>query len=178
MRVPAEEPMMRAIEDTVARLRASGVQVDALDPPEGWRELVDATRDINQYEGACTHAERYREFGERLGARLAELIRAGLSMSTAEYEAARAHVAEMRARMAPLWREYPLLLSPAATGPAPAGYASTGDPSNNAPWTALGVPAISVAMPGPGAPMGLQLTAARGADDRLVQWAKQIEDQM
>jgi len=71
--------------------------------------------------------------------------------------------------------EYPAILSPAATGPAPAGFESTGDPSNNAPWTALGVPAISIPLATEGAPLGLQLTAAWGRDDALVAVAEHAE---
>jgi Asp-tRNA(Asn)/Glu-tRNA(Gln) amidotransferase A subunit family amidase len=172
IRVPPEKPIQEAVE----RLRATGVRVDALDPPEGWRELIGAAFEINCYEGARTHEARYRAFGERMGARLAELIREGLFMPRERYQSAVAHVAAMRSRLEPLFTEYDVLLSPAATGPAPAGYASTGDPSNNAPWTALGVPAIGVPLPGQAPPMGLQITAATGDDDRLVLTAKQIEE--
>jgi Asp-tRNA(Asn)/Glu-tRNA(Gln) amidotransferase A subunit family amidase len=80
----------------------------------------------------------------------------------------------MRAEISALFWDYPVILTPAA-GPAPAGYATTGDPSANAPWTALGVPAISVPLPVEGAPLGIQLTAAWGRDDALVAVAAQLE---
>jgi Asp-tRNA(Asn)/Glu-tRNA(Gln) amidotransferase A subunit family amidase len=44
----------------------------------------------------------------------------------------------------------------------------------NAPWTALGVPAISIPMPVAGLPLGLQLTAARGEDVRVLHTAVRI----
>jgi Asp-tRNA(Asn)/Glu-tRNA(Gln) amidotransferase A subunit family amidase len=149
--------------------------IATFEPPAGWDQLVHAARAINDYEGARTHEVRYREFGERIGARLAELVRRGLAMPEEEYRAALAHVEEMRRRMAALFRESPVIVSPAAAGPAPAGYSSTGDPSPNAPWTALGVPAISVPRPVDGAPVGLQITAAWGEDDALVATAVEIE---
>ena len=43
--------------------------------------------------------------------------------------------------------------------------------ANTAPWTALGVPAISLPLPVSGAPLGLQITAAWGCDDALVAFA-------
>jgi len=174
-RVDCEEPMQRAVNIAAERLRASGVGVDSIDPPEGWNRLNSAARVINDYEGARTHAERYRQFGERMGVRLAELVRRGLGISEQQYADAREHVVMMRSAIDRIFLEYPAILSPAATGPAPAGYESTGDPANNAPWTALGVPAISVPMPVDGAPLGLQITAARGQDDALVSIAEHLE---
>jgi len=77
--------------------------------------------------------------------------------------------------VAGLFQEYPAILTPAATGAAPAGLSATGDPANNAPWTALGVPAISVPLHVSGAPLGLQITAAWGRDDALVAVAAEAE---
>jgi Asp-tRNA(Asn)/Glu-tRNA(Gln) amidotransferase A subunit family amidase len=164
------------VDHAAERLRAGGVPVDALDLPEGWDRLTAAARTINDYEGARTHAARYREFGERIGLRLAALVGRGLEMPEGEYTDALAHVTRMRARLANVLWEYPAILSPAATGPAPAGFDSTGDPANNAPWTALGVPAISVPLAVAGAPLGLQITAAWGRDDALVAVAEQAEE--
>jgi Asp-tRNA(Asn)/Glu-tRNA(Gln) amidotransferase A subunit family amidase len=45
----------------------------------------------------------------------------------------------------------------------------------NAPWTALGTPAISIAMPTAALPLGLQLTAEHGQDARLLQTAVRIQ---
>lgn len=165
-------------EDAVARaaerLRANGVPVADMDPPEGWDRLPAAARTVNTYEGARSHAERYREFGDRIGVRLAELVRQGMAMPEGEYQAALAHITRMRGAVAQIFWEFPIILTPTA-GPAPAGFDSTGDPSLQAPWTALGVPAISVPLPVSGAPLGLQMVAAWGRDDALVSVAAQAE---
>ena len=174
LRLPAGVPMRRALAAAVDRLRAAGVAIDELDPPEGWERLHDAARIINQYEGARTQRARFEEFGERMGTKLAALIRDGLRLPREEYDAARAHVERMRAEISGLYWDYPAILTPAA-GPAPAGFASTGDPSPNAPWTALGVPAITVPLPVGDAPLGVQITAAWGRDDALVAVAVQLE---
>ena len=81
----------------------------------------------------------------------------------------------MRDAMAGFFGEFPIVLSPAATGPAPLGFASTGDPRMNAPWTALGVPAIAIPMPVDGPPVGLQMTAAAGHDAALLEIAVEVE---
>src|SRR5207302_10238167 len=127
------------------------------------------------YEGARTHEQRWREHGDRIGAKLAALVERGLAIPSALYEEALDTISRMRGVMAALFAEYPVVLSPAATGPAPLGLESTGDPRMNAPWTALGVPAISVRMPVDGPPVGLQMTAAAGHDAELLAIAVEVE---
>jgi Asp-tRNA(Asn)/Glu-tRNA(Gln) amidotransferase A subunit family amidase len=54
-------------------------------------------------------------------------------------------------------------------------HASTGDPRMNAPWTALGTPAISIPMEvRSGLPLGLQLTAEPGRDALLLHTAVRL----
>jgi Asp-tRNA(Asn)/Glu-tRNA(Gln) amidotransferase A subunit family amidase len=170
--LPADAAMTSAVEDAVERLRAADVAVDVLEVPAGWGRLIDAARTINDYEGARTHAARFQQFGDRIGIRLARLVEHGLTIPVAQYEDARGFVEQMRAVVREVLWEYPAVLSPAAPGVPPEGLESTGDPSNNAPWTALGVPAISVPLPG-ALPVGLQMTAAWGRDDALLAVAAQ-----
>lgn len=165
--LPSDETMTAAVRAGVERLRGNGVAVDELEVPAGWDRLLCAARTINDHEGARSHQARYREFGERIGVRLAELVRRGSAITEAEYEDARAFVGLMRGVLRQVFWEYPAILTPAATGVPPATLESTGDPAHNAPWTALGVPAISVPLPAP-MPVGLQITAAWGRDDALV----------
>jgi len=168
LRVEADGPIWRAVENAAAKLRQCGVVVEELDPPAGWLELTNAAFTINRYEGARSHRERFAQYGSRIGIRLADLVCSGLKIPEAEYSDAVRCVAQMRTEVTNLFWDYPVILTPAATGAPPPGLTSTGDPANNAPWTALGVPAISVPLPGKGPPFGLQITAAWGRDDALV----------
>jgi Asp-tRNA(Asn)/Glu-tRNA(Gln) amidotransferase A subunit family amidase len=75
-----------------------------------------------------------------------------------------------------MYKATPVILVPAATGPAPLGLTSTGDARMNAPWTALGTPAISIPMPvSGGLPLGLQLTADHGQDGRVLRTAVRLQ---
>jgi Asp-tRNA(Asn)/Glu-tRNA(Gln) amidotransferase A subunit family amidase len=88
-------------------------------------------------------------------------------------------VAECKGRVAELYKATPVILTPAATGPAPLGLSSTGDARMNAPWTALGTPAISIPIPvSSGLPLGLQLTADHGQDARLLRTAVRLEQML
>jgi Asp-tRNA(Asn)/Glu-tRNA(Gln) amidotransferase A subunit family amidase len=176
MGVPADDSMQHALAAAVERLRARGVSIAEIGPPDGWDRLQSAARTINQYEGARSQRARFEEFGDRIGQKLGRLVRAGLRLDPSQYDDARAHVEHMKTKVASIFRDYPAILTPAAAGPAPDGLATTGDPSHNAPWTALGVPAISVPLPVEGAPpLGIQIAAAWGRDDALVAVAAQLE---
>ena len=81
-----------------------------------------------------------------------------------------------KAQVAELFKVTPVILTPAAVGPAPLGLGTTGDPRMNAPWTALGTPAISIPMPiQAGLPLGLQLTADHGQDGRVIRTAVRLQ---
>ncbi len=178
MRVSAEDAMEHALADAVERLRARGVSIDEIDPPQGWDGLQAAARTINQYEGARSLQARFEEFGDGIGSKLADLVRTGLRLAPSAYDDARTHVEQMKVAVNSIFWEYPAILTPASAGPAPAGLGSTGDPSHNAPWTALGVPAICVPLPVRGGPVGVQIAAGWGRDDALVAVAAQLEAQI
>jgi len=125
------------------------------------------------YEGARVHEARWKEHGRRL-LDLADLVEKGLKMPAEQYERATRQIADGKARVADLYRTTPVILVPAATGPAPRGLSTTGDPRMNAPWTALGTPAISIPMPTSGLPVGLQLTAGHGQDARVLRAAVRL----
>jgi Asp-tRNA(Asn)/Glu-tRNA(Gln) amidotransferase A subunit family amidase len=174
--VPEVDPEMRAaFVATLHRLRRAGVTIRSVDIAGLLVALEAATRIISVYEGARFHAERYKEFGARMGP-MGELVRDGLLLTEQQYEEARRIVADGRTRVAEIYPSTPVILVPAAPGPAPKGLSNTGDPRMNAPWTALGTPAISIPMAaGSALPLGLQLTAAQQQDARLIQAAVKLE---
>src|SRR5947199_9878941 len=94
--------------------------------------LAAANRTVMFYEGARFHEPRYKEYGDRL-ADMADLVREGLKIPVEQYDQARRHIAECRGTVAGLYQATPVILVPAATGPAPLGLASTGDSRMNAP---------------------------------------------
>jgi Asp-tRNA(Asn)/Glu-tRNA(Gln) amidotransferase A subunit family amidase len=168
----AEPEMESAFRRTVSGFKAAGFRVEEIGFPSGWAELLAASRLVNQYEGGRTHEEVWRQYGERLGRKLSQLLSDGLRLSEDQYAEALAVIRVMKQKMDDVFREYPVLLTPAAPGPAPRGLDSTGDPRLNATWTALGTPAISVPMKRAGAlPLGLQMAARPGDDALLLDFA-------
>ena len=166
---PVEPAMESAFRDSIERLRAAGFAIQTAGVPDGFDRLLEAVLLISRYEGARTHERRWREHGAGIGRELARLVEAGLALPEERYREALERVAAMRRSMAAVFGEYPVIFTPAAPGPAPLGLESTGDPRLNAPWTGLGVPAVSIPMPISGVPpMGLQITAGPGCDGLLV----------
>jgi Asp-tRNA(Asn)/Glu-tRNA(Gln) amidotransferase A subunit family amidase len=167
--------MAAAFENALSRLRKAGARIRPIDIAGMLAKLADAGQLVMFYEGARFHAARYREYGDRLG-ELAQLVRDGLQMPADRYEETLRFIASCKVQMRDLFATTPVILTPAAVGPAPLGLGFTGDARMNAPWTALGVPAISIPMPiSSGLPLGLQVTAAAGEDDRVLQTAVSLQ---
>jgi amidase len=173
--LPDVEPQMaEAFRTTVSTLRRAGVSIRSLDIAGRLASLVAAARTVMFYEGARFHEQRYKRYGSRLQD-MADLVREGLQMSVGRYDEARRSIAESKARIGEFYKATPIILVPEAPGPAPRGLDSTGDSRMNAPWTALGTPAISIPMPvAAGLPLGLQLTGDHGTDARVIRTAVRL----
>jgi Asp-tRNA(Asn)/Glu-tRNA(Gln) amidotransferase A subunit family amidase len=168
-----DPPMAEAFRRAIAMLRRAGVSIRSIDIAGMLGTLIADSRTVTFYEGARFHEERYKQYGSRLQD-MADLVREGLQISTADYDKARRSIADARTRVAEIYKATPIILVPAAPGPAPRGLDSTGDSRMNAPWTALGTPAITIPMPVAGLPLGLQLTGDHGTDARLIRTAVRL----
>jgi Asp-tRNA(Asn)/Glu-tRNA(Gln) amidotransferase A subunit family amidase len=165
--------------EAAGRLAAAGFRVVDVELPAGFDALFPAARLIQDYEGARTHRSRWEQHGERIGRKMAELVCRGLATAEKQYRAALVLIQEQRRAMGSVFAAFPVVLTRAASGIAPVGLESTGDPRMQAPWTALGTPAISVPLlEENGMPLGIQMTAAPGNDDPLLATAVQAEEEL
>ena len=165
--------MAAAIQQAIDTLRRGGIATKPVDIAGLLKTLDAATNDIAFYEGSRFHEQRWKEHGERL-LDLAALVEKGLQMTAQQYENALRQIRDARVRLGELYRPTPVILVPAAPGAAPRGLSYTGDPRINAPWTGLGTPAISIPLRVTGLPLGLQLTAERGQDARVLRAAVRL----
>jgi Asp-tRNA(Asn)/Glu-tRNA(Gln) amidotransferase A subunit family amidase len=173
--LPEVEPeMANAFHATISSLRRQRISVQPVRTAGMLHRLNDAARVVMFYEGARCHKARYDQYGAQLQD-LADLVQEGLQISDGRYHDALSFITRSKRQISRIFKTTPIILTPAATGPAPLGLASTGDPRMNSPWTALGTPAISIPMPvSDGLPLGLQLTAEAGQESRLLQTAKRL----
>lgn len=175
----ADDEARRAIEAAAESLRSLGYEVRRVDLFPDFDEIARRHRLILAAEAARVHAEWFRLYGALYHEKTAELIRAGQAIDEADLAAAQAARHELRQSMGDLMqsKSIDIWMAPAAVGAAPRGLESTGDPVMNLPWTHIGFPAIALpfAMSASGLPIGIQLVAAHGADERLLDWAAEIE---
>jgi Asp-tRNA(Asn)/Glu-tRNA(Gln) amidotransferase A subunit family amidase len=172
---PVNPAMEVAFRRTVERLDPN-FSFTIVEMPERYKSLAPAVELICTYEGAQTHEFRRREHGDAIGPKLAKLVEEGLRIPANEYHAALTTVADVKRDVSSMLRQYPVLVMPSAPGTAPAGLESTGDPIMNLPWTALGMPAISIPMPTLGLPLGMQLVSESGTDAALLALAVEVEN--
>jgi Asp-tRNA(Asn)/Glu-tRNA(Gln) amidotransferase A subunit family amidase len=162
--------MTTAVQRAIDTLRRAGIATRPVDIAGLLKNVDAATNDVSVYEAARFHEQRWKEHGAKL-LELADLVERGLKMPAEQYERARREIREGQSRLSELYKTTQVILVPAATGSAPRGLSNTGDPRMNAPWTGLGTPAISIPMPVSGLPLGLQITADRGQDARVLRAA-------
>ena len=173
-----EPEMKESFGQCLEKLRKDGYSVGPISLPESFAKLPRTIQVIMRFEAARIHGEDLRTHGSEVGAKLAELLEDGLTIEESAYKTARSDLDQARRDFAALTEESPIWATPAAVGPAPKGLETTGDPSCNAPFTALGVPSISLPFgkAGGGLPLGLQLSAPAGGENLLLAAAQGCED--
>ena len=159
-------------------LSAAGYQVRTIPVLEDMDEVERQLTVISRHELAGVHATWFSRYGAMYRPETAAAIRQGRGIDGHEYAAALTARTQLTGRLAEASAQagVDIWISPAATGPAPRGLASTGNPVMSIPWSMAGLPALTLpAGLVAGLPVGLQCVAAVGADERLLYWAAGLE---
>jgi aspartyl-tRNA(Asn)/glutamyl-tRNA(Gln) amidotransferase subunit A len=172
----AHPEMRSAIVAFTNRFKACGSEIDDVDEPVDFEELLAAHRTIMAREAAETHRQRFQSAPEVFPPRITELICEGQRVSSSQYQLA------LNSRMP--WQEATLslfdnvdaLITPAALGPAP-DRSTTGDPAFNSPWSYLGFPTVSfpIGFSADRLPLAVQLIGKPGEDMNLLKVAEWCE---
>jgi amidase len=166
----ASDATRHAVEDAARRLAAEGAHISEITLPARFEVLNEARTVVNPFERARSLAHEWNMHRALVSPGLSRQIEEGLSIPAARYRAALAHIAAARAALPALFGDVDVLLAPCATGEAPHGLETTGDPKFQELWTALHVPAITLPThEGPnGLPIGIQLIARHDEDEALI----------
>jgi hypothetical protein len=178
----AVDPAQQAALDALAeRLARDGADIVIVDLPA---EIFDTPRHaltLMGVEAAITHGELVDRSPELVSAPMRELVKQGRTLPAIDYARTKVLQERMAHRFERWIRETmaldALLVAP-ASGEPPRGLDSTGDASFCAPWTFLGVPAVTVPVGfGPaGLPLGAQLVGAANGDAELLELAEWVEE--
>ncbi|BAF87057.1 malonamidase E2 [Azorhizobium caulinodans ORS 571] len=164
-----------ALDSAIAALAKAGADVREIALPEEI-EAADAIHPVIQdYEGWHALADEYDN------GLLSPLLRGHLEAAAAitpdAYDEARRTAKRARQRLGDLFADCDALLTFAAPGEAPEGFATTGSAMFNRLWTLMGTPCVSVpGLLGPsGLPVGVQVVGRFGRDRRTLAAAAFLE---
>lgn len=158
-------PEARAVLDRASGLES--VRVLPFDLPVQFTALDDLHRAVMFAEGAASflplagQADLHPDFADRIASRTPETMRSQFTARDKLTDLARDCEALMDAH------GIDAILTPSAPSSAPLGR-KPGNPILNALWTALQMPCVTLPVPGPGLPIGIQLVGRRGDDARLI----------
>jgi len=175
-----EDEALAAFEEELLMLQVAGCMVRRVEEFADIAELNELHRRLAFAEFAQEHAAWFEQYEAQYRPRTVEAIRLGQSVGDEELERSRAHCVELREKLTAKMDRLgiDLWVCPAATGPAPAGLDSTGDPNMNLPWTHAGLPAVTLpaGTAANGLPLGMQFVARYDADEELLAWAEWLSD--
>ena len=174
----ADPVMQEAFGELVEHL---GGQVEEISLDNTTERGAEAARTVQSVELAVHYGTLLDRAPELLSKGLTQRIEEGRRTRGIDYVAALNARDELYQSVAELFMNYGMILTPAAPGPAPKGFATTGDPIFNGFWTYLGVPAVTVpVLEADGLPIGVQIVGARRDDGRVLRtarWlAKHVDD--
>jgi aspartyl-tRNA(Asn)/glutamyl-tRNA(Gln) amidotransferase subunit A len=165
-----EPEILAGLHVTISELEALGLRAIKIDA-KWWNEAFDIYAPIQAWEAARIHAGHF----DRYEPGLRERLEWGARITSAEISALRNRHAEFTARMDEVFSAHGLLLMP--TTPV-ARLAAGADHSKTrvrllrytTPFSMAGVPVVIL----PCAAGGMQLAAARGCDESLVEFIAQL----
>lgn len=173
----ADEDTKRMFERVVVKLSKAGARIGQYDAPPEFDGLNDAQIAIMAKEATRALAGERERHADQLSDKLKDLLDRGDKVGVREETAAKALTTKCRNLLAQAFRDFDLILTPAATGAAPAGLDATGDPVFCRAWTLLGNPclALPAGTAANGLPLGVQLVGRMGEDAETIRAAAWVE---
>ena len=171
------------MEDAAQRLARAGAEVKDVTLAADFEGLENAHRWVSSFEFSRNFTWEIENHWNEISETLRNnRLQDGLSCSFEQYREARELLARCRLLLDPVFEDYDVLLTAAATGEAPVGLNKTGNAALCVIWTSTHVPAMTLPVfKGPhGLPIGAQLIARRNADRTLfsaARWAWRVLSQ-
>lgn len=160
----------RAVDDLSQKLSSAGALVREVEPPEILAVARPAHMTILRCEAASLHYDLWASARDLYSPRVRALVESGMAVDSTAYLRALRVRRRIQRQLTDLFRDWDVLLTPGATGPAPAGLGTTGDPAMNGPWTLADCPSLTlpVTLSSEGLPLSVQLSVAPHREDTLL----------
>jgi Asp-tRNA(Asn)/Glu-tRNA(Gln) amidotransferase A subunit family amidase len=173
-----DEDTKEGFAELVAQL---GERVEEVELLPSAVEAWSLHQTIMEAEMAANLEREWDRGRDRLSEQLRAQLERGRNVRALDYQRALSRIAPIHESFVELFEQrYDAILTPAATGAAPKGLSSTGDPIFCTLWTLCGMPAISLPLlqGANGLPLGVQLVGPRNGDARLLRTARWLAAQV
>lgn len=166
------------IEAAGSDLTESGIELIEVDVDgQAGVNLVDAHQTLMAFEVSRSRAAEYENHREKLSDQFTQLVEVGRQISYQAYEEALKQRDSAKKRLRTEFADCDLFLTASASGEAPKGLSSTGDPKFSRAWNLIGGPSVTLPA-GKGLtalPLGVQLVGHLNKDDDLIAHAGWIQ---
>jgi Asp-tRNA(Asn)/Glu-tRNA(Gln) amidotransferase A subunit family amidase len=155
--------------------RTLGARCKVLDLPPDFDRAGAFQRTVMFSEMALNYAGYYSRGKDRLSLEMREALEAGRKMLAVSYAEALRSREHLYRQLLRVLEPYDAIITPSATGPAPQGFETTGNPVFCSIWTYLGVPAVNLPLlTANGLPLGVQLVGRRFCEEHLFKVAASL----
>jgi Asp-tRNA(Asn)/Glu-tRNA(Gln) amidotransferase A subunit family amidase len=172
-----EPEQQKTFEAAIATLRDAGAVLEELELSELDHANWNAINTILASEAALIFEDLVARYPDRTSDHLKSLVETGKAHSALQYLAAKALQEQLRSHFTTDISGFDAILTLPAFGGAPEGLSYTGNAEYCAPWTFLGVPAVSLpaGFGKNGLPLGIQIVGKYRQDYRTLRVAKWVE---
>lgn len=166
----ADEDAKRNFRENIEAVRKGGARVEEVELPEIFSLAHRSLRTIMAAESALNLEELHRKQAPLLSSTLKDFIAEGAGTAAVAYLQALRMRAQLQKELDRFLMPYDALMTPPATGEAPASLEQTGNPTFCSIWSLCGVPAVTipVGFGAQGLPLGLQFVGPFGRDGRTL----------
>jgi Asp-tRNA(Asn)/Glu-tRNA(Gln) amidotransferase A subunit family amidase len=172
-----EEASVQALDAAVRAAERAGATVRSVALPNLLADAFLVHQVLQDFEARQALAWEYDHHRQALPPLLRQALDAAQDIPVSAYDSARRTSHHARGALADVFSECDVLLTYSAPGAPPEGLGSTGNARFNRLWTLMGNPCVNV--PGftdpAGLPVGVQVVAAFGKDDKALRAAQFLE---
>ena len=162
---------------TLQELVAGGAILEKVELPTSFRNLARDQKIITEVEGARFHREMFERDPSLYSPLLAATIESGLKTGESDYCDSLERQIEFKDDMEKLATTVDILLTPSTPSPAPSDLSTTGNGMFQGPWSASGLPTITLptGLSSMSLPLGVQLIGQAFGDRGLLERARWCE---